>query len=193
MGRWCPQSVGVDVLNIIAILTNFVRLLVYILTNQSHVITMVTALFPRVKKTIMRHLPVSYSHLYTDDDWLEQLRLSFMTSLKDISLFNNLMFVPCIIRRSRNNQHYAQIRTTALFWMLVPTCFGSSLPFSGNVWIRLSYMKIQIDFVVYHIMWLSGLCDGVILFLYSFTVIVLYVTILFLIFVRNIVKLTNFL
>jgi hypothetical protein len=25
------------------------------------------------------------------------------------------MFVPCIIRRSRNNQHYAKICTTALF------------------------------------------------------------------------------
>jgi hypothetical protein len=38
------------------------------------------------------------------------------------------MFVPCIIRHSRNNQHNAQICTSALFHMLAPTCFGSSLP-----------------------------------------------------------------
>jgi hypothetical protein len=52
---------------------------------------------------------------------------------------------------SRNNHHYAQICTTALFYMLAPTCFGSSLPSSGNFWIRLSDMKVQIDLVVYHI------------------------------------------
>jgi hypothetical protein len=53
----------------------------------------------------------------------------------------NLMFVPCIIKRSRINQHNAQICTTALFQMLAPTCFDSSLPPSGNFWIRLSYVK----------------------------------------------------
>jgi hypothetical protein len=67
-------------------------------------------------------------------------------------LVDNLMFVPCIIRRSRNNQRYAQICITALFYMLAPTCFGSRLPSSGRSWIRLSYMKIQIDLVVHHIM-----------------------------------------
>jgi hypothetical protein len=41
--------------------------------------------------------------------------------------------------------------------MLAPTCFGNSLPSSGSFWIRLSYVKIQIDMVVYNIMWLSGL------------------------------------
>jgi hypothetical protein len=61
-------------------------------------------------------------------------------------------FVSCIIRRNRNDQHYAQICTTALFCMLVPTSFGSSLPSAGSFWIRLSYMKIQIDMVVYRIM-----------------------------------------
>jgi hypothetical protein len=34
-------------------------------------------------------------------------------------------------------------------YMLDPTCFGSSLPSSGSFWIRLSYVKIQIDMVVY--------------------------------------------
>jgi hypothetical protein len=43
-------------------------------------------------------------------------------------------------------------------YMLAPTCFGNSLPSSGSFWICLSYVKIQIDMVVYHIMWLSGLC-----------------------------------
>jgi hypothetical protein len=65
---------------------------------------------------------------------------------------SSLMFVPYIISRSRNNQHYAQICTTALFYILVPIRFGSSLPSSESFWTRLSYMKIQIDLVVYHIM-----------------------------------------
>jgi hypothetical protein len=58
-----------------------------------------------------------------------------------------------------NNMH----RFTLLLYSkkLAPTCFGSSLPLSGSLWIRLSYMKIQIDLVVYHKMWLSGLCVGV--------------------------------
>jgi hypothetical protein len=50
---------------------------------------------------------------------------------------------------SRNNQHNAQICTTALFRMLAPTCFGCSLASSESFWIRLSYVKIQIDTVVY--------------------------------------------
>jgi hypothetical protein len=53
---------------------------------------------------------------------------------------------------SRNDQQYAQICTTALFYIPAPTCFGSSLPTSDSFWIRLSYMKIQIDLVVCHIM-----------------------------------------
>jgi hypothetical protein len=60
-------------------------------------------------------------------------------------------------KSSRNNQLYAQICTTALFHILAATCFDSSLSSSGSFWIRLSYIKIQIDLVVYHIMWLSGL------------------------------------
>jgi hypothetical protein len=51
------------------------------------------------------------------------------------------MFVPCIIKRSRKNQHNAQICTTALFHVLALTCFGNSLPSSGSFWIRLSYVK----------------------------------------------------
>jgi hypothetical protein len=38
-------------------------------------------------------------------------------------------------------QHNAQICTNSLFHMLVPTCFGSSLPSSGSFWIRLNYVK----------------------------------------------------
>jgi hypothetical protein len=34
-------------------------------------------------------------------------------------------------------------------YTLAPTCFGSSLPSSGSFWIRLSYVKIQINMVVY--------------------------------------------
>jgi hypothetical protein len=43
-------------------------------------------------------------------------------------------------------------------YMLAPTCFGSSPSSSQCFWIHLSYVKIQIDMVIYHIMWLSGLC-----------------------------------
>jgi hypothetical protein len=39
---------------------------------------------------------------------------------------------------SRKNQHNAQICTTALFHMLAPTCFGSSLSSSGSFCIRVS-------------------------------------------------------
>jgi hypothetical protein len=34
-------------------------------------------------------------------------------------------------------------------YMLAPTWFGSSLPSSGSFWICLTYVKIQIDMVVY--------------------------------------------
>jgi hypothetical protein len=43
-----------------------------------------------------------------------------------------LLFVSCIIRRSRNNQHYALNCTTPLFNIQAPTYFGSSLPSSGS-------------------------------------------------------------
>jgi hypothetical protein len=59
------------------------------------------------------------------------------------------MFVPCIIRRSRNNQHYAVIFTTPLFYILAPTCFGSSLPSSGSFLDQSELLEIQIEWVVY--------------------------------------------
>jgi hypothetical protein len=43
-----------------------------------------------------------------------------------------LMFVTCIIRRSRNDQQDALICTTPLFYILASTCFSSSLPSSGS-------------------------------------------------------------
>src|SRR5215471_11725488 len=62
------------------------------------------------------------------------------------------MSVPCIIRHSRNNQHYVLICTTPLFYILAPTCFGSSLPSSGSFLDPSELLEIQIDWVVYHIM-----------------------------------------
>jgi hypothetical protein len=55
------------------------------------------------------------------------------------------MFVPCIIRRSRNNQHYTLIFTTPLFYILAPTCFGSSLPSSGSFLDPSELLEIQIS------------------------------------------------
>jgi hypothetical protein len=41
------------------------------------------------------------------------------------------MLVPCIIRRSRNNQHYTLNCTTPLFIILAATCFGGT-PWHGG-------------------------------------------------------------
>jgi hypothetical protein len=71
---------------------------------------------------------------------------------KCVTTLIRLMFVPCIIRRSRNDQQYAQICTSALFYIPASTCFGSNLPSSGSFWNRLSYKKTQIGLVEYHIM-----------------------------------------
>jgi hypothetical protein len=66
--------------------------------------------------------------------------------------FNGLTFVPCIIRRSRYGQQYALICTTLLFYILAPTCFGSSLPSSGSFLDPSELLEIQIEWMVYHIM-----------------------------------------
>jgi hypothetical protein len=51
-----------------------------------------------------------------------------------------------LINTKHNLHHYfIHIR------MLAATCFGRSLPSLENFWIRLSYVKIHIDMVVYHI------------------------------------------
>jgi hypothetical protein len=61
---------------------------------------------------------------------------------------------------SRNNQHYALICTIPLFCILSPTCFGSSLPSSGNFLGSSELLEIQIEWVVCHNVWLRGLCAG---------------------------------
>jgi hypothetical protein len=62
------------------------------------------------------------------------------------------MFVPCIIRRSRNNQHHALTCTAPLLYILAPTCFDSSLPSSGSFLDPSELPEIQIEWLVYHIM-----------------------------------------
>jgi hypothetical protein len=64
----------------------------------------------------------------------------------------SLMFVPCIIRLSRNDQQYALICTTPLFYILAPTCFNSSLPSSGSFLDPSELLEIKIEWIVYHIM-----------------------------------------
>jgi hypothetical protein len=52
--------------------------------------------------------------------------------LRTIWTKNCLMFVPCIARRSINNQLYALNYITSLFNIQNPTCFGSGLSSSGS-------------------------------------------------------------
>jgi hypothetical protein len=61
------------------------------------------------------------------------------------------MFKQCIIRRIINNQQEALICTTPLFYVLAPTCFGSSLPL-GSCLDLSELLEIQIGWVVYHTM-----------------------------------------
>jgi hypothetical protein len=64
-------------------------------------------------------------------------------------VFFSLMFVPCIIRRSGNSQHYALICTTPLLYILARTCFGSSVPSSRSFLDPSELLEIQIEWVVY--------------------------------------------
>jgi hypothetical protein len=49
----------------------------------------------------------------------------------------------------RRDQHSALICTTALFYILAPTCFGSSLPSSGSFLDPSELLEIQIERVAY--------------------------------------------
>jgi hypothetical protein len=51
----------------------------------------------------------------------------------------------------RNDQQYALICTTPLFYVLAATCFGSSLPSSGSFLDPSELLEMQIGWVVYHI------------------------------------------
>jgi hypothetical protein len=62
------------------------------------------------------------------------------------------MFVPCIIRRGRNDQQYALICTAHLFYILALTRLDSSLPSSGSFLDPSELLEIQIERMVYHIM-----------------------------------------
>jgi hypothetical protein len=87
-------------------------------------------------------------------------------TLKDgISLFKKvgqiiiIIIVVVVVVAINNTMH--KFAPLLYSYMLAPTCIGSSLPSLGSFWIRLSYVEIQIDMAVYHIMWLNGLCVGV--------------------------------
>jgi hypothetical protein len=49
-------------------------------------------------------------------------------------------------------QQYALICTTPLFYVLAPTCFGSSLPSSGSFLDTSELLEIQIE-------WVAGVAD----------------------------------
>jgi hypothetical protein len=46
---------------------------------------------------------------------------------------------------NRNNQHYALICTTPLFYILAPACFSSSLPSPGSFLDPSELLQIQIE------------------------------------------------
>jgi hypothetical protein len=75
---------------------------------------------------------------------------------------DSLMLVPCIIRCSRNNQHYALNCTSPLFYILAPICFGSSLPSSGSFLDPSELLEIQIEWVGYHLIcgYVACVLDG---------------------------------
>jgi hypothetical protein len=62
------------------------------------------------------------------------------------------MFIPCIIRRiRRKNQQYALIVPLLYFYVLAPTCFGSSLPSSGSLLDPPELHESTNGGVVYHV------------------------------------------
>jgi hypothetical protein len=56
-----------------------------------------------------------------------------------------LMFVPCITKRSINNQHYALNYTTTVFNIQASICFGSSLPSSRSFLDPSELLEMQIN------------------------------------------------
>jgi hypothetical protein len=53
----------------------------------------------------------------------------------------------------RNNQQYSLICATTLLYVLAPTYFGNSLPSSGSFLDPSEFRVIQIEWVVYHMMY----------------------------------------
>jgi hypothetical protein len=62
-----------------------------------------------------------------------------------------MCFYKYLLRHIRNDQQYAMICTTSVFYILAPTCFGSSLPSSGSFFDPSELHEIQIEWVVCHI------------------------------------------
>jgi hypothetical protein len=72
----------------------------------------------------------------------------------------SLMLIPCIIRRIRRKPKICTDCTTPIFYVLAPTCFGSSLPSPGSYWILLSYVKYKRRSGISYNVLLRGLCAG---------------------------------
>jgi hypothetical protein len=64
-----------------------------------------------------------------------------------------LMFVPCIIRHSREQPTLHRIVPLLYSIHWLPTCFGSSLPASGSILDPSGLLERQIKQVIYHIMY----------------------------------------
>jgi hypothetical protein len=88
--------------------------------------------------------PVGESH---DLVWFYPLTLTLAWKVRRCLLRENIVFH--IVEITNTMHKFAPLLYS---YMLAPTCSGSSLPSSASFWIRLSYVKIQLDMVVYHIM-----------------------------------------
>jgi hypothetical protein len=81
--------------------------------------------------------------LFHSQSWLVETAIHLQSVRSQICV--------CVVVRSRNNQHFALICTTPLFYILAPTCFGS-MPSSGSFLDPSELFEIQIEWVVYRIM-----------------------------------------
>jgi hypothetical protein len=84
-----------------------------------------------------------FHYSYIDQSFLLQAGAEIYLTCSKTGV-SSLMFVPCIIRHSRNNRHYALNCTTPLFYILAPTCFSSSLPSSESFLGPSELLEIQI-------------------------------------------------
>jgi hypothetical protein len=105
------------------------------------------------------HFLFTYSYFFIFSSF--SLRLHNTAVCVNVCISFNLMFVPCIIRRSRNNQLHQLICTTPLFYILAPTCFDCSLSSSESFLDPSEVLETNRMGVISYNVWLRDLYAGV--------------------------------